>query len=735
MLQTEIYWLQRFLQRITTVRNATLSMIYTLDFRGFATAEKEMLGMFDSDNNISMALRRLSGKLPNLRCLILDGHEIKDIRRSSLSFPRLNVLSMRNCQQRMPPQPFDDDSLYSLVYLDLSHTEASNVNVLIPNQRDLERSMHELRVLKLQGRNMNWEMVRWVASRFSGRLWSLDLSGNPLGDELIDLLEQMQVLGETESRLQNDAHFEVEGKPELATSQLTESAWMIEESKQSATFSHPDRYLVDPPVYQSEYFNHTAASQIQQGRRVRLTGAERVRSDTLDEVLSIFDGGLHRPAPLTTSMPNPVPRPGGLTHIRLNDLDISTKRIERLLMMTCGFFEHVEFNQARYCTDKGDLAPLKAKAGWDLGVNACLYGVPGLSYIFRPVISSNLRVLKVHHSLVTNVPTLASSTTNVLERLWLAETVLRERVDLAFPQTFVPDMNPRLYSLTLSKVPRYSTGLVIERLIHFLKLAAQQEQDIETTRKDIPSRGPTVVRGLRHIRLEFDDDGAVEEYNALGEGMDIAAAMEEFAFFSESAWGTANVDTVPSPNNNKKSSSAQSDKPTAQPTVPNDKSELDSSNTLEQPTRYTSGVYKCTSVDSTHYTWKVNSRLPEDTQSNVWVGNGVSHPNNPPAVNAYMRVLSSNKTQTSGILPATTAQIAAGVPPGELIFNAAWERILVPEGKALARPGVKRVRGMMRDVLAEVKNFRLASRQVFLREGQGEYWKGRLEIDLPRSSG
>ncbi len=93
--------------------------------------------------------------------------------------------------------------------------------------------------------------------------------------------------------------------------------------------------------------------------------------------------------------------------------------------------------------------------------------------------------------------------------IWLSEKSILPLVEMAYPQPLVPDMNPRLRSLTLTKIPRYSSGPVIDKLISFLKLASIQERSIWDVRLS-SRRSPSVLAGLQHIHLEFEHDASQE---------------------------------------------------------------------------------------------------------------------------------------------------------------------------------------------------------------------------------
>jgi hypothetical protein len=343
-------------------------------------------------------------------------------------------------------------------------------------------------------------------------------------------------------------------------------------------------------------------------------------------------------------------------------------------------------------------------------------------------------VLKVHHSLITNTPTLESRSTGELTNLWLAETYMRDRLDLAYPQTYVPDMNPRLYSLTISMIPRYSTGIVARRLTEFLRLVANQEQVIDATRASVPFRGPPVLQGLRHIRLEFAPD-AKEELSSLDDetdDLDSAAVLEQgteaFSFFGESSWDP--------------SSSPVTSRVTQQATEAAGIEGVGTKDKALSTTENQISDYPFNKARDEQVSFTITAGGDDNKPLklvSVWIGSGVISPKNPPAVNEYMRNVCDAANRAS-ICPATPCHVTAGVPPGSLIFERAWELIMLPAAATKVRLPTKAELRAMEDVVARVKAFRLESRREYAALDPGrrhfgghEYWRGRLELVLPQA--
>ncbi|KKY38136.1 putative leucine rich repeat domain containing protein [Diaporthe ampelina] len=294
-------------------------------------------------------------------------------------------------------------------------------------------------------------------------------------------------------------------------------------------------------------------------------------------------------------------------------------------------------------------------------------------------------------------------------------------------------MNPRLYSLTISMIPRYSTGTVCQRLTNFLRLAAIQEQAIESTRAMLPFRGPPVLQGLRHVRLEFEPD-AKDELGSLDsetDDLDSEALLEQgteaFSFFSESAWGT--------------SSSPARSRVKTQTAVAAGAEAADTKDQGPFTTEEKIDGYPFNKARDEQVSFTTNAGGDHNQPSklvSVWVGSGIISPENPPAVNEYTRNV-CDAANRGGVCPATPCHVAAGVPAGSFIFERAWDSIMLPAATAEVRlPTKAELRGMQ-DVVARIKAFRLESRRQYAALDAGrrnvsghEYWRGRLELVLPQ---
>ncbi|KAJ4410020.1 hypothetical protein N0V82_009325 [Gnomoniopsis sp. IMI 355080] len=741
----ERVWYRKLMRTCLQARTSALPMIRVLDFRTMSPVDSTAV-MTSPILDITADINGLSRSLPNLRCLVLDRrvdynlrhlktflNSIQDSTQGPLK--KITLLSLRYHPQLGLPDILHQQSLYSLVYLDVSYTSGW--------ARDLQHAhwfvhanLPNLRALKLSHMALDSSTVGRILFSFHLQLWSLEVSGNKLDDGFIRSLRDHGMRCDVSSRLQHDGHFEVEGK--LRRSDIADSVYFVDESDVSATFSHPLRYFADPPIYNEDSEEENRHRPI---KPTRLLGTERVRGDSVDDAIAVLAGATHDPVPVTAEWPSRVPQPGGLTHLHMNELEVSLKSVQSMLGNNSGYLEHFECDQARFLlSSHRERGEWLSKAPW-LSSATVLSGFFDSAYLFRPVISSNLRVLKIHHSLITNVPTVISKSASTLESIWVAEKLFHGPIELAYPQTYVPDMNPRLYSLTLAHIPRYSPGVIAKRIINFLKLLAAQEQAIEQTKRLVPHRGPPVLRGLRHICLEFDSDAQAEMAN-LNTDDDVDEALDEFSSFTftDSAWNATVAPPEPPVSQPRRQSTGIRSTSSSNVSTNHAPSTTQKQQQPQQIPTADDGrlnVFPYTATTTEHLPFPISAELVVD----VWIGNGIlSAPANTPAARAYMRALTlSNGRYASDVTPATPGHVAAGVPAGSYIFGDAWRRLALPE-EMVKRPTRAELAECMSDVLGEIKAFRLASRELYARlveegnvsgeMGQHEYWRGRVEIAL-----
>ncbi|EEU44112.1 uncharacterized protein NECHADRAFT_30392 [Fusarium vanettenii 77-13-4] len=460
---------------------------------------------FNMGRNPNNSLREAVKTLPNLSCFLIDGRQ--DLNPAEFMHTERHVLllSMADCPIPLPTKFVSYECLRGLAYLDISGTPGSVRPFL---QRDL---LPELRVLKVRHKEVDDAALEALTTQFETRLWSLDLGNNKLTDHALEFLGS-RCLYPTD--LRSDAHFDVEGKLEFGRVTPDYGSWIrVVESPWSGSFDHPERHLVDAPSYDP----HDALPQEDQLKR--LDGRGPVQPDSADGVCR----GLLGEDPYSASVSFQSSR--GLTHLNLTDNQISSLGIRKLLTLGRGHLQQFS------CDSMPLVPPSKASArAWSR--TAKLYGYLYV-HTLRPVLSSNLRAVRLHHSVVTQIPTLEIDGLSTMARLYTAETSILPRSEKAFPQALVPDTNPRLTSLTLTRIPRRSCGPLISKLVNFLKLLSIQERIISDTQS---RRGPCTLVGLRHLRLEFEPD-PFEEGFSMAEDLDAEELLNSgdkgFSFFDD----------------------------------------------------------------------------------------------------------------------------------------------------------------------------------------------------------
>ncbi|KAM0513946.1 hypothetical protein ACHAPE_007301 [Trichoderma viride] len=471
--------------------------------------------------------------------------------------------------------------------------------------------------------------------------------------------------------------------------------FMLHETAQSVLFVPDERYLADTPPYTAPNTTNNAIT--------RSDGSVPVRSDTADGVLRLLSR--HDATDAAHHM-----RSSGLTHLHLSGNQFSAFAIERMLRESHGQLELFDCDSMRL------FPPSSAKRHLLSPSNAIqLDGFSGLSHIFRPVWSSNLRSLRIHHSLVTNIPTLRCSRYSSIECTYLAEMQMHPRLSLAYPLAFVPDMNPRLESLTLTCVPRHSFGPLIQVLVSFLQQVGLQESYVAETNKaeaSRPGKPLRLVHGLRNLTLEMEPESLDTD-----DAEDLMTFDEtQYSFFDSP------VEEVP-----------LSPRPQLDLWTCPDKSQLKSPLPTVQPWDAYNPMPRTSDGDVTKDQWVIHQ--PEDGSSDdivVWAGNPEA-PND--AVKLY-NYLVINCGLKEGVGPVNLTQQKAGAPSECLIFHTVWlyaslpQRIQPPQAAALQ----DEIKSKSKAVAATLRRLRVPTWDDFERARHADpntanwYWGGSLRI-------
>lgn len=617
----------------------------------------------------------------------------------------LQLLDLARCTQEFTPKLFRSDYFRDLVYLDVSFTPGS-VKTAVQSSLNPEY-LPELRILKVEGRELDDSAACLLFRTFGLRLWSLTLCNNKLTDAIIH-----ELLRSCFSALsfQSSSHFETEGKlvrPHGAGTRVFGPFEFIEESPYSAGFHHPERYLADAPRYTSR----PSEAGHQEWHVLRSSAMEPRRRDTADDIKRLLlRHAIENTASTASTLIDSVrSTKGGLTHLYLSGNKFTTAGISLLLRASAGRLEHFECDSSQF------LPPgLPTPPTWPRSLQ--VWGVFGLEHLCRPVVSSNLRALRVHHSLVTHIPELRAEGLPAITATALAESSFNERVKMAYPRAFVPDANPRLSSLTLTGIPARSTGPLIIEICKFLELASAQQGEIEESKILVDGPGPSLLRGLRHIRLELlpDHGPASPSLEDVADGTDFDALLDPANDRSagrslDGVGGDAWDITARRPDD-----AAQPPGPPVGTSITDiPREHFFSRSGLE-------GDYIAYRIEAAK-SWTGNvASVP------VWLGPadaarpGSHTTTTTKAVDAYAALVRDRRLHRR-VGPASPGQVAAGAPPGAYLFHVAWEAMVVPPAPA-PLPKPRTLWNQMRDVGDAVKDYRARTR------GSARHWTGRLEL-------
>ncbi|KAM0249179.1 hypothetical protein ACHAQJ_009159 [Trichoderma viride] len=701
------WWVAFVAHKLDKFTAQTRALVRVLDARGPVGGHSfnMYLGLTDE------AVERALDLLPNVDCLFLDDHPGLSMRFLRRIPPRasgsLRMLSVPNCRNGIPAALISGGCLQGLVYLDISRMPK------IPFQTLETKYLPELRILKLRQQGIRDPSFPALAGLLRRRLWSLDLSDNKLTDAALEneLLGSMFYTNE----LRSEAHAQAEGSlVSLPIATARHGLFrMLRESAQSALFLPGERYLGDAPPY--------ATINVDNNMTRRSDGSVPMRTDTLDDVLRLLsrDDGM-----IATSH---SPGSEGLTHLHLSGNQFSAVAVEKMLRTSAGRLEHFDCDSMRL------FPPSNPTTSHILNPSIVvkLDGFSGMWHIFRPVWSSNLRSLRIHHSLVTNIPTLEVPGHFPIEHMYLAEMQLLPKLDRAYPLAFVPDMNPRLESLTLTCVPRHSFGPLVQKLALFLRRLGMQECILATTKEaeaSLPGKSLRLVRGLRQLTLEMGPDLLppldvdVQELLTSGEA--------PFSFFDrpEEHHSAPPQESPPLRPPQERPPLRLWSYPMMSPTNPG-------SIAVHPSAAYNPALLESPNRDYSKEQWVIH--WPEEYTNStmvVWAGN----PASPNAIIKVYNHLVIKCSQREGAGPVNLTQKNAGAPEECIIFHTTWLFASLPQQIRSLPLTTLRDTVVSKDVAATLHRLRVSTFEDFEREQKLEpnntywYWGGTLKIiDAP----
>jgi hypothetical protein len=384
------------------------------------------------------------------------------------------VLSVVGCSQ------FDIRAITSrsyssyLVYLDVSGTSKKTLKNLFNHHQ-----VPHLRILKMRNLRLTTAELVPLLRELTCRLFSLDVRYNVLTDDVVRWLLALCFREALEQR------------PNLLP-EVDDNERLSCHTASSGRCNSPERYADDVPRYREE------RDATEEQETVISDGKVDLRPDEVGDVVKYLQGCEQMKSLRTHNAlleEDPIVHITGLTHLRIADNRLTSDALQTLLMGT-NRLQLLDFGSApqgrhRLAAKNPNIRPVSQ---------------PDTVKLLCPAVSQRLQCLRVHHSIVTHTPTLQPKGEYHISEshlMKLSERDYAEEEMIYWPRHWNPDSNPRIETLILTEVPRWSEGLVIKRLIKVLRVAAIQESLIAKATPVNVRRGWRMLPGLRCLRLEF----------------------------------------------------------------------------------------------------------------------------------------------------------------------------------------------------------------------------------------
>lgn len=345
-----------------------------------------------------------------------------------------------------------------------------------------------LAILKLGGLQLTDEMI--PAFIGTGRLFSLDVSENNLTDKICDLLVRYCISANITQPL-----------PVAPTEPLITG---IDE-------------LEDVPCYSQDPVNH---------EDFRTDNVVELRPDSyhsFNEYVREHGQVAQHQQPLFHPTDDILCRTG-LTHLYISKNKLTCKGVRTLLSAT---------NRLQVL-DVGCVTSTLLGGTMKDTIN---YFQPRTADSLLHNTGTQMGILRIHHSVVTNCPTIIpSGRSNGWRRahLWKAETVYGPGQNNTPGCTvFFPSENHRLRDLTLTGIPTISYGFILTAIQEFLSDAANQEAHLRAS-APTARRALAQLPGLRKLTLELVKEDCVQdpERTHLEVDQDLCSSMASFSFFA-----------------------------------------------------------------------------------------------------------------------------------------------------------------------------------------------------------
>ncbi|KAI9732493.1 MAG: hypothetical protein M1818_007531 [Claussenomyces sp. TS43310] len=531
--------MRKFGQRLPEVRKEVRQLVLKLDFRPLQKS-RSLLSELLSDqscailpcfNAIGTWYQCIGPLLPSLKFVILDRQNTAGRDRSSsndeslqdedaafpddFGLPNSNLapflLSAVGCSTTRRENIIQEPFSKHLLYLDISDTTYQNRNYIhfLKNQ-----TLPFLKVLKLRNVNLTNAELESILDRFGRQLFSLDVRGNALTDPIIVHITK---------------NLFVRPKPKLETVDGFQAICITPRfNSEEQTICYLEES--SPPSYTAEHVRHDTDRYLPAEERQMILSDEeeeltKLCIDDWNDYKKTIQRG-HEPA-----VRNFISR-NGLTHLYLSNNRFSHLALLRLLSEP-RWFKVIDFGSAEHYES--------ASGGFRLSDTFRLLCQAGSIASLTSLCVPHLETLRIHHSIVTLLPTVVSLTPYYSIGEYPAK-LAEEFVPRDTPAGgWEPDMLPRLHTLTLTSLPRRATRVLIRNLCVFLDKAALQEAAIARVTSS-SRRAPKILLGLRVIRLEFVTSGTEERIYAgvsLSGDPDAdefhAQAKGDFSFFRDDA--------------------------------------------------------------------------------------------------------------------------------------------------------------------------------------------------------
>jgi hypothetical protein len=365
----------------------------------------------------------------------------------------------------------------NLLYLDISR-QLDDIPSFFSAPTDC---FPNLKILKLRGMRLKTNTVSILLKRIQLRVFSLDLRDNQLTDDIVQML------------LANNIRSNLPRRTDLRSDAARERRLSSNTVESNAESLHQERYMEEPPSYRER------VNPLEEQETTVADGRVEMRVDDADGVMAHLMGDEQIATIRINGLPpetDDMMLKTGITHLYLSNNNLTSDGVNQLLQGTNrlqlldvgGVFQ----SKHRLAAKNPHIRPI------------CQSDTVKL---IGPEYSQRLESLSIHHSIVTHTPTLGTIGEFHLSEarhVHMSEEDYASREIVAWPEAFLPNINPRIRSLTLTNIPRKSYSLVIERLLNFLHEASLQESLIEDLAPVDRRRGARMLSGLRVLRLEFE---------------------------------------------------------------------------------------------------------------------------------------------------------------------------------------------------------------------------------------